>query len=234
MNYFEAGRTMKILARFCAWMIALCTILTIFVATVSADTVGVQPKYKQIYNEVPHLYQTDYAHIRYGKGNMATSGCGITCVAMVASYLTDSYYDPGELGVYYYRKGQSPAARMLRAADDIGIKYQPKTNAFQEVVEALQDGHVVIYLLNGSSDFNTQYGHFIVLTGITEDGRILINDPYEPNYDDRQLKDGFENGFTHEQIKKGFIGAWIFEKKREVPRTIISRKGHLDLLLCCQ
>ena len=219
--------------RFYTWVILLCTLLSVCATPVSAKEDRVRPKYHQVYDKVPNFYQTDYAHIRYGKGNMATSGCGITCLAMVASYLTDSFYDPGELGVFYYWKGNTPGARMQRAAKDIGLSFRPKTKSFEEVVQALRDGHPVIYLLYGKSEFNTEFGHFLVLTGVTEEGRILVNDPYEPNYSDKNLMDGFANGFKEEQIRKGFIGAWIFESKRDRNATdkVLIQKGCMQILL---
>lgn len=64
--------------------------------------------------QIPHYLQTDYGNIPYGGGSIATSGCGPTSFAMVASYLTgktitpvdavswcgNSYYKPG-VGTYW-------------------------------------------------------------------------------------------------------------------------------------
>jgi spore germination cell wall hydrolase CwlJ-like protein len=57
----------------------------------------------------------------------------------------------------------------------------------------------------------------VVLTGITEDGLITVNDPYGPNYTKWELADGFENGFEEVDVKTGFAGAWIFEEYEEPP-----------------
>lgn len=38
-------------------------------------------------NNVPLYFQNQYPDVRYGSGSVATSGCSITCLAMVASYM---------------------------------------------------------------------------------------------------------------------------------------------------
>ena len=38
--------------------------------------------------QIPHYLQTDYGNIPYGGGSIASSGCGPTSFAMIASYLT--------------------------------------------------------------------------------------------------------------------------------------------------
>ena len=41
------------------------------------------------YDTVPLFFQTDYPYIKFGDGTIATSGCSMTALAMVATYLTD-------------------------------------------------------------------------------------------------------------------------------------------------
>ena len=53
------------------------------------------------------------------------------------------------------------------------------------------------------------------MTGINNEGKILLNDPYRPNYEKDVIKNGFINGFEEKQIMKGFSGAWIIEPKEE-------------------
>ena len=70
---------------------------------------------------------------------------------------------------------------------------------------------MVIVLENEKSDFTTGQ-HFIVLTGLNEKGKILINDPFRPNYCKEELQPGWENGFTDFAVTKGYAGAWVFDK----------------------
>ena len=43
---------------------------------------------------IPLYFQTDYPDTRYGHGTVASSGCGVTSLAMVATYLTGSLHPP--------------------------------------------------------------------------------------------------------------------------------------------
>lgn len=45
------------------------------------------------------------------------------------------------------------------------------------------------------NDF-TKGGHYLLITGITEDGKVIIHDPNGENWSKPHLKDGFENGFS--------------------------------------
>lgn len=128
---------------------------------------------------MPLYDQTDYAHIKYGGGTIASSGCGITCLAMVASYFTGQEWLPDEcaaLGNKVEGHKVDNVGRMLTAADKIGLKYEQKTT--KDLMPALQNGDIVIALVNNS-------GHFVVLKGLTEDGKVLVNDPYGPWQDEK-------------------------------------------------
>ena len=48
--------------------------------------------------QIPHYLQTDYGNIPYGGGSIASSGCGPTSFAMIASYLHREYHYPSGCG----------------------------------------------------------------------------------------------------------------------------------------
>ena len=128
---------------------------------------------------MPLYDQTDYAHVKYSNGTIASSGCGITCLAMVASYFTGEEWLPYECAALGDKvKGHSVdnVGRMLTAADEIGLTYEQKTT--KDLMPALKNGDIVIALVNDS-------GHFVVLKGLTEDGKVLVNDPYGPWQDEK-------------------------------------------------
>ena len=160
-------------------------------------------------NGFPLFLQTDYPEVRYGSGMMPTSGCGITCIAMVATYLTGHTYYPDELAGYFGGHMGSNIDRLEYASDMLQLPWQRAEN-WHKALAALEEGKIAIVLMNSRSPF-TQGQHFIVLTGLTEDGKVLVNDPSGPNYDNWELKAGFENGFHPTTISNGYCGCWIYD-----------------------
>ena len=158
---------------------------------------------------VPLFFQTDYPNQRYGEGTVATSGCGITSLAMVASYMTGHTYYPDELADYFGGYGENNIRRLEHASDMLRLPWHQAEN-FHKIIEALQEGNLAILLMNSESIF-TQSQHFIVLTGLTEDGKIMVHDPYAPNYEFWQLKNGFEKGFEEGDLLCGYSGGWIYD-----------------------
>ena len=60
--------------------------------------------------------QLDYEHVAYpnpvnGRGTIANNGCSVTCLAMVATYLTGHEYLPDELARYFGGVGREQAAK---------------------------------------------------------------------------------------------------------------------------
>lgn len=162
---------------------------------------------------IPRFYQTDYPDVLYSYGTIANDGCGITCLAMVATYLTGHPYLPDELAGYFggYLEGVVTNVERLEAASTLLQLPWRKAANFHDAMNAMHEGKVVIAMMDYRSLF-TDSQHFIVLTGTTEDGKILVNDPYEPNYDLWNLKNAFLYGFREEDLVGGFSGAWIYDK----------------------
>ena len=168
---------------------------------------------------VPLYFQTDYPDTPYGGGTVATSGCGITSVAMVASFFSSEDYFPDDLAERFGGVKGNNMERMEYASDALGLPLKEKTYDWHVVVDALDHGEIAIAMVDANSVF-TDSQHFIVLTGITDEGKIMVNDPNEANYFSSKLKDGFENGFDQESISDGFSGGWIYDcPKREVAQT---------------
>ena len=162
------------------------------------------------FQEVPLYLQTDYPNNMYGSGTIANNGCSVTCLAMVATYLTEHEYLPDELARYFGGVAENNIARLEMGAEAMQLPWEKLEN-FHRALDALREGKVVIALMEGSSLF-TASQHFIVLTGYNEDGLIMVNDPYEPNYEKWDLKRAFQEGFTEGDICCGFSGAWAFDK----------------------
>ena len=161
---------------------------------------------------VPLYYQSDYPYIKFGYGTMATSGCSVTCLAMIATYLTDQVYTPDQLAFHFNDKEMNHVQRLDFGIAQMQLPYE-RVQSSRDVIAALQEGKVAIAMMNEASFF-TDEQHFIVLAGINEDGKIIINDPYRPNYvrASVHLKDAYDNGFQEYHVIQGFTGAWIFDK----------------------
>lgn len=162
------------------------------------------------YNSVPLYFQDDYPDTMFGSGTVATSGCSITCLAMVATYLTGHEYRPDELAGYFGGRAENNVARMEYGIDQMKLPCRPCEN-WHVVMKELNRGKVVILLVDEKSIF-TDSQHFIVLTGLTEDGLILVNDSNSKNYERWDLKDKLITGFPESDLWRGFNGAWAFDK----------------------
>ena len=162
------------------------------------------------YDTVPLYYQTDYPFIKYGNGTIGTSGCSLTCLAMVATYMTDHPYLPDELVYHFGSYGKNNIERLEYAAEQLGLPFEKNFN-WRQTQQALAEGKIAIIMENEQSDFTTEQ-HFIVLSGLTDDGKYLVKDPYEPNYSNELLEDGFFNGFEEYTIIKGYCGGWVFDQ----------------------
>lgn len=77
---------------------------------------------------IPLYFQNDYPDVRYGNGTIATSGCGITCVAMVARYLTGYDYKPDVLAGYFGGRAENNIARLECACDTLQLPYEKSEN----------------------------------------------------------------------------------------------------------
>lgn len=159
---------------------------------------------------IPLYDQKDYGDVPFGGGSIATSGCAPTSFAMVASYLLGSRITPVDAmqwcGNAYYVPGAGTGwGYFYGAASHFGLKVA-ETSDPGTVLAALAQGKPVISS-QGPGLF-TSFGHFIVLRGVTFDGRVLVNDPNDSpakNYASR----AFDMGSEIHPTSRNY---WIFER----------------------
>lgn len=164
----------------------------------------------KIYSSVPLYFQNDYPDVMFGSGTVETSGCSITCLAMVATYMTGHEYLPDELAGYFGGRAENNMARMEYGIEKMKLPCRKAEN-WHVVLKELERGKVVILLVDEKSIF-TDSQHFVVLTGMTKDGLILVNDSNRDNYDRWDLKEKLLTGFPESDLCRGFNGAWCFDK----------------------
>ena len=141
-----------------------------------AETVG-----EVSFDSVPLFLQWDerWGYHIYGGNLLAVTGCGPTCLSMVAVYLsqnvslTPAYVaDMAETNGYFVEGVGTDWSMMTDGAAMLGIHGQQIT--IDDIYPVLESGGVIIASV-GPGHF-TKGGHFIVLAGV-RDGGIIINDP---------------------------------------------------------
>ena len=178
--------------------------------------------------EIPLYNQKDYADVPYCvNGNLAEDGCGIVTYSMLLSYLFDDEQDytpeilakkyegtyGGAWGTSYKMFDETPKSYGLEVEKCYAWEGWVKED---KIVNALKNNQPVVAYVGKKSGL-TGSGHYVLLTGITEDGKILVNDPNGDNYQKSSLQDGFDNGFDIKTFSKDTeSGYWIFPSKKDV------------------
>lgn len=132
---------------------------------------------------IPYLYQTDpaWASEPYAGGTVEENGCGPTCLSMVYIALTGrTDLDPAAMAAFseaggYVDSGMTSWTFMTDGAQRLGLASEELPADASSVASALAQGRPVICSV-GPGDF-TSSGHFIVLAGEDESGKIVVRDP---------------------------------------------------------
>lgn len=120
-----------------------------------------------------------WADAAYGQDRIGTHGCGPASMSMVVSALTEKYTDPQTMAQWSYDHGYcypgngSYHELIPAAAEAWGLPVKGELSA-QTVVDALAEGKLVVALM--AKGHFTSGGHFIVLRGVTADGKVLVAD----------------------------------------------------------
>jgi len=132
-----------------------------------------------------------FANEPYGTDHIGGYGCGPTAMAMVVSSLTSDTVDPIQMARWSYENGGwcsksgSYHALIPSAAKAWGLPVEGCTASEpQRIVDALADGKLVVAIM--SKGHFTSSGHFIVLRGVTSDGKILVADPASYSRSEKQ------------------------------------------------
>lgn len=159
--------------------------------------------------QVPRLYQWDmrWGYKIYGSGPMALTGCGPTCLSMVAIYLTgNTDLNPAWMADYAMNNGYydyednsgSYWSLMTDGAYGLGIDVVEITTEEDRMKRNLDVGNPIIAIV-GEGQF-TDGGHFIVITGYTDEG-FTVNDPNSVANSERI--------WTFEELEEEIITLWV-------------------------
>lgn len=162
--------------------------------------------------EVPLYLQQNYPDTMYGNYKITTNGCGITTLAMIASYLADEELTPPEMcaryGAYSHKTGTDGNLFEV-APPQLGFYLVKKTYDWREARDYMQEGHTVVVCQYRG--YWTGGGHYLVLEKLTEDGLVQVRDSNLYNY--RKLPLHREDAFPWYTINEAGQGYWIFQKK---------------------
>ena len=147
----------------------------------SADPTGGDPWQ----GGAPLLYQWDprWGYTVYSSTTFALTGCCPTSLSMVYLGLTGktdlSPYDMGQRamhGGYETTFDGTDSSFLANEAPSLGLSCTAIGVNEGELAAALADGGLVVCNV-GPGDF-TQNGHFFVISGMNDDGTLIVNDPY--------------------------------------------------------
>lgn len=126
-------------------------------------------------------YDSRWGGLMYGKTNtIAGAGCGPSSLAICISTLTNKTVTPPEVCAWSVKTGHrcegsgSYHSLIPDGAAHWGVPCRGIGQSKKQLVQALQNGKLVIAIM--SQGHFTRGGHFIVLRGITSQGKILVAD----------------------------------------------------------
>ena len=138
---------------------------------------------------VVYYDQTDpaWAEEPYGSDRIGGYGCGPVAMAMAVSSMTEHQMDPAQMAQwcvdqgYWARKHGSYLSIVPGTAEAVGLastSIPPEEADPDDLLQRLATGQMGVALM-GPGHF-TNGGHFILLRGVTLDGRVLVADPASP------------------------------------------------------
>ena len=135
--------------------------------------------------QVTYYNQLDsrWSNQMYGRSStIGAAGCGPTALAICVSTLTGRDVDPPAVCAWSVRNGHrcegngSYHSLIPEGAKHYGLKVEKLgRSSARELEQHLSSGKLVIAIM--AKGHFTSNGHFIVLRGITEDGKVLVADP---------------------------------------------------------
>ena len=168
--------------------------------------------------EIPLFIQWDkrWGYISYGNSIVGIGGCGPVALSMVLMGLTgDTKYDPAWMASYsevngFWVDGVGTSWELMgRGAEELGLNVERLPLQWEMIRSRLERGNPVICSMK-PGDF-TYKGHFIVLTGISKEGKLTLCDPnsqvnsrkkWEPQQVVAQMKSVWS--YQWSGLKKGY------------------------------
>lgn len=162
--------------------------------------------------EVPLYLQANYPASKYGSYRLSTHGCGITSMAMLATYMADDELTPPELasrfGRYCFEKG-TDGSLFINEPPAMGFFLKERTFDYRRAKELLDAGYIVV--VSESKGYWTRGGHFLVLEDIDEKDMVLVRDSNIYNY--QKISTFKEDRHPWDKIYPAGKSYWAYEDK---------------------
>lgn len=164
--------------------------------------------------EVMVYFQQDYVSTPYGASYVGVSGCGVSVLAMLATYMNDTIITPAMMAKQYsafYREGLGTGGEVfIYAPEELGFFLDRPAYQIDEFAEALTNGQLVVDLQYPG--YFTTTGHYILLSGYNpEDDTFQVRDSNIKNY--KKLEGNKTDRFTRDQVKNASNCGYIMQKK---------------------
>jgi len=163
--------------------------------------------------DIPNYLQQDFPYAKYGAYPLVSYGCGITTLAMFATYMTDTWLTPPELarryGHYCYSTG-TDTTLIADSAPELGYFLVERTYDWRVADQYMREEGLLVMNLQYKGYF-TRGGHYLILHHLNEDGTIAIRDSNIYNYG--KLHPHKDNRFEWSQVTPSGAMYWIFQPK---------------------
>lgn len=171
---------------------------------------------------IPLFIQWDgrWGYETYGTGFLGVTGCGPTCISMVACGLTgDASLDPLTVARFsdrqgYFVPGEGTSwSLMTEGAEMLGLSATGIAVKEETIMDVLSKEGKAIICSVYPGDF-TYSGHFIVLAGLGEDGSsVAVRDPNSPGNSERL--------WSMDELLPQIRAAWAYEEAPKVEVDIV-------------
>lgn len=164
------------------------------------------------FSQVQLYLQQDYPTTLYGNYNITSHGCGITTMAMLATYLSDTELTPPALCAIYDRycfPSGTDGRLFSEAPPEMGFYLRDQVFDFNVARDAMEEGCVVVVVQH--KGYWTRGGHYLLLERLTEDGLVQVRDSNIFNYG--RLVKHKEDAFPWSTITAAGMSFWIYEPK---------------------
>jgi hypothetical protein len=131
---------------------------------------------------------------------------------MVASYMADDELTPAELAErygYYCGVRGSEIVMFDDTPAEMGFHLKNRTYSWSEMDEALRNGQIVVSLQYYG--YWTRGGHYLAMTGLTDEGRYVVRDSNLLNY--KRIQYHAQDSHSRGSISEAGQYYWIYEPK---------------------